>query len=73
MAKLEERPLITLTNLLQEHRDPKAKVIRDFIEKHGKDDPVFTRRARIMTKLKHISNQRHIALALQRKRKRSRH
>jgi len=45
-----KHPLIEYTNLLHRSRDPEAKVVKNFVEKH-KDDEVLMRRIKKLNEL----------------------
>jgi hypothetical protein len=47
---MTEPLIITYTNLLHKYRDPQAKEVREFVEKHI-DDKDFVRRAQTLDKL----------------------
>ncbi len=43
-------PIIEYTNLLHRYRDPNAKQIKEFLQKHS-EDKVFLKRAQTLNKL----------------------
>lgn len=47
---MAEPLIITYTNLLHKYRDPRAKEVKEFLEKH-RGDAVFVRRAQTLNKL----------------------
>lgn len=53
MAK--ESLTVQYTKLLQQHRDPDAKAVLDFVKKH-KNDKVFIKRVKTLNKLWELKN-----------------
>ena len=47
---MAEPLIITYTNLLHKYRDPNAKEVKEFVDKH-KDDKVLVRRAQTLNEL----------------------
>ena len=47
---MSEPSIIQYTNLLHRYRDPEAKQVKAFVDKH-KDDKVFLRRTKALNKL----------------------